>query len=437
LHQPDAALTCAEGKRMRKSLVLLPALLLCLIPAASQAVNVVLPTKDSTLNIQIYVQPRFQMTEDGTPNGQDLAYDLFVRRTRLQANGNIGDNWLYLIQVDNANFGRYGNFTGKMIIQDAWASWGPFGTKGDNVLLLEGGLIFFPVSRFTISSSGNYPNIDGHGDVIRGLTASQYPANRTTGVQVRGWWFNKKIGFRGGVYEGVQPEAQVGATGAATLPPLNPQRYPALSAFVNVDLIGSEEGGYLYQGMLWTKEPVLSISLAGAYQANALRTLKGLANHRAVTSTIFYDAPFPGDQEIAAVVGGYLYGNGTGSKDTGIGFSADIGYRIGAIHPYVSYEYFNSDDCTPGADVTLAQCAQAHTADSRNFRAGVKFHFNKSLNHLDLEFSLNRGQSGVGPTSITASSAGYAPRVAPGELPFTSIGRSAQKTLVAQWTFIF
>ena len=412
---------------MRKSLVLLPAFLLCLLPAASHAVNVTLPTKDATLNIQFYVQPRFQLTENGTPNGQDTAYDLFVRRTRLQANGSIGDNWLYLIQVDNANFGRYGNFTGRMIVQDAWASFGPFGTKGNNVLLIEGGLLFFPMSRFTISSSGNYPNIDGHADVIRGLTASQYPANRTTGLQVRGWWLDKKIGFRGGVYEGVQP--QIGAG-------LNSQRYPAFAMFVNADVIGSEEGGYLYQGMLWTKEPVLSISVAGSYQANALRTLKGVTNMRTLTGTVFYDAAFPGDQEIAAVVGGYLYGNGTGSKDTGIGLSADVGYRIGPFHPYLSYEYFNSSDCTPGSDITLAQCAQAHTADSRNFRAGVKFHFNKSLNHLDVEFSLNRGQSQVGPTTFTATTAGYSP----GGLTaaqLASLSRSPTKTLVMQWTAIF
>jgi hypothetical protein len=318
-----------------------------------------------------------------------------------------------------------------MIVQDAWISWGPFGTKGDNVLLFEGGLLFFPVSRFTISSSGNYPNIDGHGDVIRGLTGSQYPANRTTGLQVRGWWLNKKIGFRGGIFEGVQPQP------SPTPVPLNAQRYPAFAGFVNVDLIGSEEGTYLYQGMLWAKEPVLSVSLAGGYQANALRTLKGVTNMRQLTSTIFFDAPFPGDQEVAAVVGGYLYGNGTGSRDTGVGLSADLGYRIGWFHPYVSYEYFNSDDCTPGPDVSLAQCAQAHTADSRNLRLGVKFHFNKALNHLDIELSFNRGQSGVGPTTITATSAGYAPAVAPGELPFNSLGRTASKTVVMQWTAIF
>ena len=87
---------------MRPTQRLLPALLLCLVPAASQAVNVPLPIKDATLNLQIHIQPRFQLTENGTPNGQDTAYDFFVRRTRLQANGAIGDNWLYLLQVDNA-----------------------------------------------------------------------------------------------------------------------------------------------------------------------------------------------------------------------------------------------------------------------------------------------------------------------------------------------
>jgi hypothetical protein len=413
---------------MRKSLLLLPAMLY-LLPAASQAVNVALPTKDATLNIQFYVQPRFQLTEDGAPTGNDPAYDFFVRRTRIQANGNIGSNWQYLIQVDNANFGRYGNFTSRMIVQDAWVSWGPGGIKGDNVLLVEGGLLFFPVSRFTISSSGNYPNIDGHADVIRGLTGSQYPANRTTGLQVRGWALDKKIGFRGGLYEGVQPQVGTG---------LNPDRLPAFAGFVNFDLIGSEEGSYLYQGMLWTKDPVLSVSVAGAYQANALRTLKGVANERALTSTVYLDVPFPGDQELAAVAGGYLYGSGTGSKDTGIGASLDVGYRVGPVHPYVSYEYFNSDDCTPAAgEITAAQCAQAHTADSRNFRAGVKFHFNKSLNHLDVEFGLNRGQSQVGLTTITAANAGYVPLQAPGSLPVGSIARPANKTLTMQWTAIF
>src|SRR5207248_4241424 len=182
------------------------------------------------------------------------------------------------------------------------------------------------------------------------------------------------IGFRGGIYEGVQP------TSAATGP--NYSNYPAFGGFVNFDIIGSEEGSYLYQSVYFAKDPILSISLAGTYQAQALRTLKGLTNQRGLTSTLFLDFPLSEELEFGAILGGYLYGNGTGSRDTGKGVSLDVGYRIWFVRPYVSLEYFQGDDCTPGSDVTLAQCAQAHTGDSRNARFGLAFYINKAQNHV-------------------------------------------------------
>jgi hypothetical protein len=300
------------------------------------------------------------------------------------------------------------------------------------VLLIEGGIIFLPTSRYTIMSSGNKPTIDGHPDLIRGTSSSQYPGDRTTGLQIRGWALGKKIGFRGGIYEGAQGIAD------GALPKINPKHYPAVAGFVNVDLIGSEEGGWLYQGMLFGKDPVLSVSLAGAYQSQAVRTLKGLADLRLLTSTVFLDYPFPGDQELAVTLGGYLAGNGTGSKDTGIGAVVDIGYRYRFVKPYISFEYFNSDDCTPAAGtITAAQCAQAHTADSRNFRAGAAFYIKKAQQHVDVEFALNRGQSTVGTQSVTTSTAGYTPLVAPGDPPLMSLARSPSKTVIVQWTMIF
>src|SRR5262249_37646347 len=152
--------------------------------------------------------------------------------------------------------------------------------------------------------------------------------------------------------------------------PLNPNHYPAFGGFVNVDLIGSEEGSYLYQSLYFGKDPILSVSLAGTYQADALRTLKGVANQRSLTSTVFLDYPLNEQQEFVAILGGYLYGNGTGSRDSGKGFTADLGFRYQFVRPYAALEWFTSDDCVPIAgETTAAQCAQAHTADSRNFRA--------------------------------------------------------------------
>jgi len=390
---------------MRKSPSLLPAIFLCLVPAASYAVSVPLPTKDITLNLQVFIQPQLQINENGAPNGTDASYDLFVRRTRLQANGDVGSNWSYYFQIDNANFGKSGNFSGRMIVQDAWVSFGPFGTKGDNVLLVEGGLIFYPNVRFTITSSANQPNIEGHPDLLRGFTSAVLPGTRSTGLQVRGWGLDKKIGFRGGIYEGVQP------TSAATGP--NYHHYPAFGLLVNADLIGSEEGSYLYQSIYFA---------------------------RSLTSTVFLEYPLTEQQELIAILGGYLYGNGNGSRDTGKGLSLDVGFRYEFVRPYVSLEYFNSDDCTPSpgpGGVTAAQCVQAHTADSRNARFGLDFYINKSQNHVLLEFSLNRGQSAFGAQSVSATSAGYVPFVPAGQQPLASLGRTASKSFAMSWNCYF
>ena len=422
---------------MRTILRLLPATLPCLLSAAAHAVAVPLPTKDVSLNLVVTVQPSLQINENGAPNGSDASYDVFVRRTRLAATGDVGSNWSYYFQVDNANFGKFGNFTSRMIVQDAWVAFGPFGTKGNNVLLIEGGLIFYPNNRLTITSSTNTPTLDNHPDLLRGFTGAVFPATRSTGLQLRGWWFDKKVGFRGGLYEGVQPQP---APATPVNPPLNPHRYPAFAGFLNVDLIGSEEGTYLYAWAQFAKDPILSISVAGTYQADALRTVKGVTNQRSLTSTIYLDYPLSEQQELIAMLGGYLYGNGTGSRDTGKGLSADLGFRYTFVRPYVSYEWFTSNDCSPIAgEITGPQCAQAHTADSRNFRAGLDFYLNKTQNHILLEFALNRGQSGFGQQGVAGASAtsGYTPYIPTGQLPVTSLGRSATKSLAAQWSVYF
>src|SRR5207245_6037805 len=79
-----------RGGWMRKNPSLLPAIVLCLAPAASYAVSVPLPTKDVTLNLQVFIQPQLQINENGAPNGTDASYDLFAARTRPPVNGGGG-----------------------------------------------------------------------------------------------------------------------------------------------------------------------------------------------------------------------------------------------------------------------------------------------------------------------------------------------------------
>jgi hypothetical protein len=140
---------------------------------------------------------------------------------------------------------------------------------------------------------------------------------------------------------------------------------------------------------------------------------------------------------------GFLYGNGTGSRDTGVGATADIGYRMGFIRPYFAYDYFESSDCPTDGSATTAQCAPGvgntgvNTANSRNARFGLDFYINKNQNHIQAEFSLNRGQSAWGAQSVTATNAGYVPYIAPGQQSATSLGRTAQKSLLIHWSAYF
>jgi len=106
---------------------------------------------------------------------------------------------------------------------------------------------------------------------------------------------------------------------------------------------------------------------------------------------LFLDYPFSEQQELVFMLAGYGYGNGTGSRDTGIGAAVDLGFRYKFVRPYLSFESFDSSDCPTDGSATPAQCAAVHTADSRNFRAGLDFYVNKTQNHVILEFSLNRG----------------------------------------------
>jgi len=137
------------------------------------------------------------------------------------------------------------------------------------------------------------------------------------------------------------------------------------------------------------------------------------------------------------MLAGYGYGNGTGSRDTGIGAAVDLGFRYKFVRPYLSFESFDSSDCPTDGSATPAQCGAVHTGDSRNFRAGLDFYVNKTQNHVILEFSLNRGQSSWGAQSIAAAAAGYVPAIAAGSPPLASLSRSASKSLLLHWSVFF
>ena len=441
---------------MKATLKAVLATSLLLAPAAL-ATKIPIPIEGATLNVSVQVQTQVLINENGAPNGSDPSYDIYVRRTRLLANGDISQNFSYLLQIDNANFGKFGNFSGRAIVQDAWIGWAPTGITGGNVLYIDAGLLLIPISHHLLESTTNFITADVHTDEFR-FPGNQFQGLRETGVQLRGWWLDKKIGFRGGVYEGYQPAqtpAVAGVTSAfngtaavcgpitSGTPPtttnvtcVNPHRYPQFAGFVNFDLIGSEEGGWLYGAYKWGKDPIVSVGVSGIYQSQAVKTSLGnLANNRIASADVYINFPQTEAAELVVEATGYLNGNGSGSSSTGKGFFVDAGYRFMFVAPYASFSYFATDDCSD-LTLTAAQRTTCNNAvdvgNSRNFKAGLNFFFNKNLNHLNLEFQSNHGVSAFGPQSITAANAGYAPTGIN-----NSLRTSAQKSFLAHWNVLF
>ncbi len=363
------------------------ALVLFLAPVASFATKIPIPIEGATLNVSFQLQTQVLFNQNGTPDGQNPSIDIFVRRSRLLINGDINQNFTYLIQIDNPNFGKYGNYTGRAIVQDAWIGWAPTGITGNNVVYIDAGLLLVPISHHLLESTTNFITADVHTDSFR-FPGNSFPNLRETGVQVRGWALDKHIGWRGGIYE-----AQ-------------------FAGFVNFDIIGSEEGGWLYGAYKWGKDPILSVGVSTLYQSQAVLNyapVNSLTDSLVQSGDVYLNWPM-GDSEIVVEVTGYRSvnsGSSSGSANTGKGFDADVGYRWGPFAPYVSYSYFQADDCDSalvGTDATT--CAAAiETANSRNIKAGLNFFFNKNLNHLNVEFQAIHGQSAYGPGTITVATA--------------------------------
>lgn len=416
---------------------------LSLAPFAAHAIKVPVPVEGVNLNLGLNVQTHILLNENGAPNGTDWSADAFMRRTRIFANGDVTKYLWFFIQVDNTNFGKYGNFTGRMVIQDAVFAWGPTGTSGNDVFMIEAGLLRIPSTRGTITNVNNNFTVDGHPDLIRGFNGNFFNANRSNGIEARGWVVEKKIGFRGGVFEGVKP--------SAADPFLNTRGHPLLAGLVNVNFLGSQEGGFSYDTIYFSKVPLLSVSLSGGYQALAIRVPKGVSDFKTAATTAFLEFPFSEDTEVIAIFNGYRHSMGTGSRDTGWGWSGDLAYRWKWLRPYASLEWFTSDDCptdpaelSGGALTTCRSTAGAHNTDSRNFRTGLDFYFNKTLNHLMIEFSVNHGQSGWGSQSVTTATAGYTPlandplRAGGPRRPIdTLLSSPAQRSVLMQWAVVF
>ena len=380
-----------------------------LVTSAASATKVPIPVEGATLNISVQLQPSVLFAENGAASGTDFGTEFYLRRTRLLINGDVSNYFTYLYQIDMPNAGRRGNYPtqangGFTYVQDAWIGFAPTGITGPNVVYIDAGILLQPISRHLLVSTTNFQTADVHTDSFR--IAGGMPGLRDPGIQLRGWLFDKKVGFRGGVYEGVRgtyltPAAATGVVPAPANNAVNIKNNPRFAGFVNFDVLGSEEGAWLYQENYWAKEPILSVSASANYQAQSVVGPAGITDNFVGSVGVFLDFPTSESQETTFQAIVYRSTQGKGSRNTGIGGFADLGVRFGNLKPYISYEAFFGDSCPD--DAAAAACTGAtatyQQADTRAAKVGINYFIDRNRNHIYVEYSNNHGQVAVAPAS--------------------------------------
>ncbi len=367
--------------------------------------------EDANLNINVQLQAWLQSTENASPqNG--INSQVFMRRIRLITSGDITKQLHFFVQLDSPNFGRQagndptgltggtGVPNGRVLLQDAQLAYEPVPGA-----FFEMGLLLLPLSHNQVQSTTSFVTLDLHANTIRfpGATATGLPgttgANTATtglrelGIQTRGWAFEKKLGWRLGVYNGVRgakggynPNDNTSITG------VNPSGAPQFGGYLHWNFLDPEERGWLYQGVYFNNKPILSVGAGFGYQRKAIRgmtPLLGPQDWRAFSGDIYAALPVFPDHELIAQVDFYNYDFGTGNPNTGNGFFAELGYRFGTIQPFVSYEYFSGSETVTNAD-------------ARIIWAGVNWWFRR-INSIKVEFEVTRTGALIATNTVIRS----------------------------------
>jgi hypothetical protein len=324
--------------------------------------------KGVAVNVGVLLQPQFQLTAPagegkgstgiGAPDGKSPSFDFFLRRARILVYGNVTKDLAYFIETDQPNFGKGGDFTTSMFVQDAFFSYTVVPE-----LKIDFGMMLVPLSHHTLEGATGLNALDYHSDTIR------FPAGkifRDTGVQFRGLAAGNHLHYRLGIFEGVRNSAvpkdapvAMGAMPPPAFAPLNKNGLPRLTAQVRANILG-EEADFFLKGIYFSPKPIISVGVGADIQPNGVRKADGNPTlYRAISVDAFVEYPFTADDELIFKGNFFNYGEGTpvnpnapatantlpGSTALATGgnaFYAEVGFRHAWIEPLIFLDYLKA-----------------------------------------------------------------------------------------------
>ncbi len=287
------------------------------------------PATPPPLSVRFLFQPQIQLTEGGSPDATAWSKDAFLRRTRVILSGALTDRVTIFVDTDIPNFGKGGNFSGSMYIQDAYIDVLLLKDAGPvNQLHLAGGLILLPFSHNNRQSAATLNALDYHGADILFPAAAQ-KVWRDVGIEARGLLWNDHLDLRLGVFRGAHDSPIEGGS-------INPKDDPRVTGRAQYNVFDAEDA-FFYGGTYLGAKKILSFG-AG---------FDAMTGWRGFTLDAFLDYPLGPDLEVVAQANYFNYRHTEGSlllASNGDGFDVEAGLRVKSLEPVISYEMFDPQD---------------------------------------------------------------------------------------------
>lgn len=313
------------------------------------AIEVRTGTEDFTLSVDGNLQFRNEYVYGGPPPpptntsgpapSGTVNVDFFLRRASLAARGTAYKYFWYYVKLETGRFGARGNYSSASLLQDVVVGVVPIPD-----VYIEGGFLKTPLSRPADDSSPRDNSLEGVSDILL------YPntrAQRQTGAQLRGLFFDKRILIRGGAYEGARNGFSGGSTTTPSTPPVNPNGVPLIAGMARYNFIGADTS-YTYPQIYVDGSSHLSAGVGGQWQSHSGSQKDATSNYdySALAADVFVDMAVPDDMEALFILDGYRFDYGPGKPKTGYGLHGETGYRWRWIQPQANFYWFNSDTKT-------------------------------------------------------------------------------------------
>jgi hypothetical protein len=232
-------------------------------PRAAAAQAVIKVSDTINLKFGFLLQPQADWTQDGSSG--DYQKNLFIRRVRFLAGGQLTPKVTFFFETDDPNLGKSVAGTKTIstgfIVQDAYLEW-----KARDEFALDAGLMFIPLCRNCYTSAASLLPIDyGAASFLHG-GPTRSVVGRDTGFMARGYLAKNRLEYRLGAFQGFRDGLSANGLRSAG--------HLQYTFFDN-------ESGFFTAGTYLAKKKVLTVGAGFDAQSN----------YKAFAGDLFFDRP--------------------------------------------------------------------------------------------------------------------------------------------------